>query len=74
VNPNEHELDLMQYFLECICLSLPIKRIHPDDISGNSGCNSEMLNILNAHKSSTTGEKSENDPRWDKLKDLLNNT
>ena len=74
VNPNEYELDLEQYFFECISLSLPIQRIHPDDLSGKSGCNSEMLNILNTHKISSTGEKKENDPRWDKLKDLLNNT
>jgi len=74
VNPNEHELDLEQYFFECISLSLPIQKIHPEDLSGNSGCNSEMLNILNTHKNFSTGEKTENDPRWDKLKGLLNNT
>jgi len=74
VNPNEHELDLEQYFFECIGLSLPIQKIHPDDLSGNSGCDTEMLKILNAYKISSTGEKTENDPRWDKLKDLLNNT
>lgn len=73
VDPNEHELELEQYFFECISLSLPIQKIHPDDLSGKSGCNSEMLNILNMQNISSTGEKKENDPRWDKLKDLLNN-
>ena len=63
---------LEQYFFECIRLSLPIQRIHPDNLAGNSGCNSEMLSILNKHNSSFE-EKKEIDPRRDKLKDLLNN-
>lgn len=74
LNPNKYELNLEQYFFECISLSLPIQRIHPEDLNGNSGCNSEMLNILNTHKESLFVEDKENDPRWDKLKDLLNNT
>ena len=38
IHPNEYELDLEQYFLECISLSLPIQRIHPEDNNGKAGC------------------------------------
>ena len=71
LNPNEYELDLEQYFYECISLSLPIQRIHPDDTDGNSGCNNEMLNIINKQNISSSEAEKETDPRWDKLKDLL---
>jgi uncharacterized metal-binding protein YceD (DUF177 family) len=74
LNPDENEIDLEQYFYECISLSLPIQIIHPDTPAGNSGCNPEMLNILETQINITSGKNKESDPRWDKLKDLLNNT
>ncbi len=74
LHPKEYELNLEQYFFECISLSLPIQRIHPEDLDGNSGCNPGMLKILNTNTYSLSKEDKENDPRWDKLKDLLNNT
>jgi len=73
LHPNEFELNLEQYFFECLGLSLPIQRVHPEDVNGNSTCNVDMLNILNSH-----GEKkrigTEPDPRWNILKKLLDNT
>jgi len=74
LHPNEHEINLEQYFFECISLSLPIQRMHPEDNHGNSGCNTEMLNILNKHNLAVSEIKKEHDPRWDNLKKLLNNT
>jgi uncharacterized metal-binding protein YceD (DUF177 family) len=69
---NEFELDLAQYIYEYIHLSLPYRRIHPDDKNGNSTCNKEMLNKLNEYII-RENEKS-NDPRWDDLKNIyLNN-
>ncbi len=44
--PSESELDLKQYLFDWICLSLPVRRIHPDDENGNSLCNPEMLKKL----------------------------
>jgi uncharacterized protein len=71
--PGKNELDLEQFFFECIGLCIPIKRVHPDKSDGTAGCNQkmlELLNVLTAHSSKIT----ENDPRWNKLKNILNNT
>ncbi|HCI55245.1 MAG TPA: DUF177 domain-containing protein [Bacteroidales bacterium] len=45
----ENELDLSQLFYEFIHLALPLRRIHPDDIYGKSGCNPEMIKELDKH-------------------------
>ena len=63
------KLDLKQHFYEFIYLALPIKRVHPDDKSGNSTCDPDMLKKLNEH---IVEEEPDNDPRWDELKKLMN--
>ena len=69
IEANEHELDLTQYFYEYIILSLPIKRVHPDDKKGKSTCNEEMINKLKNYLVENE-EKKEEDPRWNQLKDI----
>ena len=68
LNLNENEINIAQYIYEFITLSLPIKKIHPNDEFGNSTCNKEMLNKLNML---TYKEETEIDPRWNKLKNLI---
>ncbi len=70
LDPNEHELNLEQYFYECIGLCLPIQRVHPQNPDRNINCNQDMLNILASHHKKKTEQ--ETDPRWNKLKELLN--
>ena len=66
---NEHELDLSQYIYEYITLSLPIKRVHPDDKKGKATCNKTVLKKL--EKFLTEEEKKEDsDPRWNDLKNI----
>lgn len=73
LHPGEDLLDLNQYFFDCIGLSIPIQKVHPDDEFGVPTCDSEMISLLNAHSSEGDQENSEDiDPRWSKLKDLLN--
>ena len=69
---DEHELDLMQHFYEYIHLALPIKRVHPDDKNGKSGCDPVMLEKLKELLVDDDDDKP-NDPRWDDLKKLMNN-
>lgn len=66
---NEHELDLTQYLYEYIILSLPIKRVHPDDNKGNSTCNKEMIEKLKKYLIDNE-QSEETDPRWNQLKDI----
>ncbi len=73
LHPNEDFLDLEQYFLDCIGLSIPIQKFHPEDENGEMTCNDNMVSILNAHSSGTNENDGDTiDPRWSKLKDLLN--
>jgi uncharacterized protein len=66
---DEHELDLKQHLYEFIYLAIPIKRVHGNDVNGNSTCNSEMLKKLDEHI--IEAEKII-DPRWHELKKLMN--
>jgi len=70
---DEHQLDLQQLFYEYIHLALPIKRVHPDDIEGNSSCDPEMLKKLDELIVADENENdNDNDPRWDELKKMMN--
>jgi len=65
----DYEINLAPYIYEYICLMLPIQRIHPDDKSGKSMYNLEMLKKLDELSFSIK----QNDPRWDALKKLKKN-
>jgi uncharacterized metal-binding protein YceD (DUF177 family) len=43
----DYEIDLASYIYEYIVLSLPMKKVHPDDPDGESGCDPDMLDRLN---------------------------
>lgn len=62
-----YQIDLSHFFYEFISLTLPMRRVHPDDAEGNSTCNQEMLKLLGYHPSSKV-----EDPRWEALKKLKN--
>lgn len=71
----EYELEVQQYIYEGVVLGLPAKRIHPGVEDGS--IQSEILDKLKElkPKSVSTDDKKEDediDPRWDKLKELLN--
>lgn len=67
----ETEISLAQHIYEYIILSLPYRRVHPDDTSGNSTCNKEVLKKLETY--SKQENSAGTDPRWDQLKTILNN-
>jgi uncharacterized protein len=68
ISREESRLSIAQYIYEFSALALPVKRMHPVDANGQSGCNSEMIRKLNEHLSSHKGET---DPRWDALKKFM---
>jgi len=43
---SEDKINVAQYLYEFAHLSLPIRRVHGDDASGNSTCNAEMIRKL----------------------------
>jgi uncharacterized metal-binding protein YceD (DUF177 family) len=67
---NEFEIDAAQYIYEFVHLSLPYKRVHPNDSKGRSTCNKEMLKKLDEYI--IRENEDDKDPRWDELQNLLN--
>ncbi len=64
---DENYLDLKRYIYEFIKLSLPIQKFHSDE----KFCNADMLAKLNDMIINNDDDKID-DPRWDKLRDLIN--
>lgn len=69
---NDTHLDIRQYIYEFINLAVPAQKYHPEDENGNSACDPEMIERLNKIKVNQPDSRA-TDPRWDKLKDLINN-
>lgn len=67
----ETRLNVAQYIYEYAALSIPFKKVHPDDTKGNSLCNQEMIKKLEQHQGKMETEELI-DPRWQILKDLKN--
>lgn len=63
----EHKLDISAYLYDYIILMLPIRVVHPEDENGKSNCNPEIIKKLESLS------KTETDPRWGDLKDLISN-
>jgi uncharacterized protein len=47
LHPDDYQLDLKHYLYECVCLSIPLRKVHPDLSDGTAGCDNEMLKKLN---------------------------
>ncbi len=63
---HEHTVDISGFIYDILILMLPIRVIHPEDENGKSDCNPDILEKIESHT------KHETDPRWDSLKDLIN--
>ena len=68
----EYEVDVAQYIYELIVLAVPSKRIHPGVEDGS--LQSDVLEKLEelSPKEKEIKEEEDIDPRWNKLKNLLN--
>lgn len=69
LDPKETSMNIHQEIYEYVHLSLPMRRVHPDD-----SCNDEALKILTKfspeNSKGSSSDKTENDPRWEPLKQL----
>ncbi len=67
----EFEVNVQQYIYELVVLSVPLKKVHPGVEDGT--LKSEVLDKLEEFSlKNNKKENEETDPRWDKLKNLLN--
>jgi uncharacterized metal-binding protein YceD (DUF177 family) len=46
LHPEESQINLKHYLYECISLSIPMRKVHPDLPNGTSGCDPDMLKRL----------------------------
>ncbi len=68
---DDYFLNVSQYIYEFIHLSLPLRRVHPDDEYGHPTCNPVMLKKL--EELSVEENIQTNDERWSALKGILKN-
>lgn len=71
----EFQLEVAQYIYELVVVSVPLKRVHPGVLDGS--LKSEVLEKLEELRLKEADvdemeEKEDIDPRWNKLKNLLN--
>jgi len=70
LHPDDYQMNVAQTIYEYICLSVPLKHVHPVGGTGQTLCNPDMLRKIDEY----SGHREETvDKRWDKLKNLLNN-
>lgn len=69
---DSHYVDISQVAFELAVLTVPLKKIHPDVVSGKKG--GEILKKIEDLSPEVQSETKEGeiDPRWEKLKTLLN--
>lgn len=69
----EFELNFAQYLYECTVLAVPLKKVDPDLENSKEGrAMLDKLNELSPQSHAESSREENMDPRWDKLKDLLN--
>ncbi len=69
----EYELNVQQYIYELIVLGVPSKRVHPGVEDGTLDSDIlKKLEELSPKQETLKKDNEETDPRWDKLKNLLN--
>lgn len=71
VPKDQREIDLAPFIYDTIALTIPIRHVHAD-----GECNSDMeqrLRSLDADADVKDDDIVNNDPRWDALRDLLDN-
>jgi uncharacterized metal-binding protein YceD (DUF177 family) len=67
---DEDQLDVAQYLYEYAHLSLPIRRVHPDDTNGHGTCNAEMIRKLEQY---LVDDRQVTGSRWDELRKFSEN-
>ena len=69
----EYEINVQQYVYELIVLGVPSKRVHPGVEDGTLESDIlDKLEELSPKEKTLKNDNEEIDPRWDKLKNLLN--
>ena len=71
IHPGAHQVEVGKLIYEFIVLSIPIRRIHPEEQNGKSLCNPDMLHKLEEYRAADLPEPDAIDPRWNDLKNII---
>jgi uncharacterized protein len=69
IHPSDYKLNLYDYLYDSICVSLPLRKVCNESLD-NKVCDESIEQRL---QESNESNDTTDDPRWSKLKDLLNN-
>jgi uncharacterized metal-binding protein YceD (DUF177 family) len=69
IDPFAHKLNVYDYLYDTICVSLPLRKVCSESMDEKL-CNHDFEEKISKEDH---GENASEDPRWSKLKDLLNN-
>lgn len=73
LHPTAFQVDIAQFIYEFVILSLPIRRIHPDDENGESLCDPVMMKKLDELRYHGNTLDEPDDPRWNELRKIIGN-
>lgn len=68
IAPDETEIGLSPILYEMIMLSIPLKKVHPNE----KDCNADVVSYLKQSANKKTKQET-TDPRWDSLKNMFKN-
>jgi uncharacterized metal-binding protein YceD (DUF177 family) len=70
----DHQISIEKLIYEFIVLSIPIRHVHPEDKTGNSMCDPEMLRKIDEYRIHGVENYTNTlDPRWDDLRKIMSN-
>jgi uncharacterized protein len=69
----DHQINVAKLIYEFIVLSVPIRRVHPEDKKGNSLCDPEMLKKIDEFRAAEKSDTDVIDPRWNDLRQIIGN-
>jgi uncharacterized metal-binding protein YceD (DUF177 family) len=61
----EYQLDISDLVYDYVSLSIPIRKVHPEDANGNPTCDPDTYSRLKEH-----APREGSDPRWDALRNI----
>ncbi len=71
LGPNEISFNVYDHIYEIICTGIPMTKTCKDNAEKSKNCNPEMLKFLSESKDDTNNIETQTDPRWDKLKNII---
>lgn len=71
LGPNEISFNVYDQIYEIICTNIPMTKTCKDNAEKPKNCNPEMLKFLSESKDETNNTETQADPRWDKLKNII---